>query len=114
MKKIEAIIRRNSLSRIKSELAKIGVSGITVIEAGGFGHQRGHLIQKENEDFDDEVFLIPKYKIEIVCDDNKYSEIISVIKKICYTGKHGDGKIFISTIDEAIRIRTDETGEKAL
>ncbi len=114
MKKIEAIIRRNILGKLKNELAKINISGITILEAGGFGKQRGHFIKNESEDFDEEVYLVPKYKIEIVCDENIYMEVINIIKKVCYTGKHGDGKIFISTIEEAIRIRTGETGQDAL
>ncbi len=114
MKKIEAIIRRNILGKLKNELAKINISGITVLEAGGFGKQRGHFLKTENEEIDEEVYLVPKYKIEIVCKDDIYQEIVNIIKKVCYTGKHGDGKIFISNIEEAIRIRTDEKGESAL
>ena len=114
MKKIEAVIRRKVLGDLKNELSKIGISGITILEAGGFGQQRGHFGRKEDENIDDEVYLVPKYKIEIVVTDEKSSEVINSIKKICYSGKPGDGKIFISSIEDVIRIRTDESGEKAL
>ena len=111
MKKIEAVIRRQKLSELKNELSKLGVQGITVLEAGGFGHQRG---RTSPEIDDDEIYLIPKYKLEIFTTDELVQSIIEVITKVCYSGRPGDGKIFILPVEDAMRIRTKERGDQAL
>ncbi len=112
MKKIEVIIRRSKLAEIQKALSDLGVQGITVIEAGGFGHQRGH--QSIIEFAEGDVSLVPKTKLEIVTGEALVEKIVEKIRTICHSGQHGDGKIFISTIEEAIRIRTGQTGEDAL
>lgn len=112
MVKIEAIIRPGKLSTLKEELAALGVHGLTVFEAGGFGRQRGHKEIFRGEEY--LVDLIPKLQINLVTRDELVEQIVAVIKIICYTGEVGDGKIFLYDVKEAIRIRTGERGKEAL
>ena len=112
MKKIEAIIRPSKLQELKAQLSDLGVHGLTVFEAGGFGRQRGHKVMFWGNEYD--VDLIPKLMIVLATRDDLVDRIVEKIKSICYTGEVGDGKIFITPIDEVIRIRTGEVGDAAL
>jgi len=112
MKKIECIIRPSSFVFLKNQLAEMGIHGMTVLEAGGFGRQRGYTGTNTGNDF--EVDLIPKFFLIIVTSDGMVEDVIDKICKICYTGEVGDGKIFVVPIEEAVRIRTRERGEKAI
>jgi len=112
MKKIEAIIKPFKLDEVKEALHEIGIQGITVIEAKGFGRQKGHTELYRGAEY--VVDFLPKVKIEVVIDDSMAEQVIEAIQNAAKTGRIGDGKIFISTIDEAIRIRTGETGAEAV
>jgi nitrogen regulatory protein PII len=112
MKKIEAIIKPFKLEEVKDTLGEIGVEGMTVIEVKGFGRQKGHTEIYRGSEYT--VDFLPKIKLEIVMPDDRVEAAIAAIIKAAKTGKIGDGKVFVSTIDEAIRIRTDEKGDKAL
>jgi nitrogen regulatory protein PII len=112
MKKIEAIIKPFKLEEVKDTLGEIGVEGMTVIEVKGFGRQKGHTEIYRGSEYT--VDFLPKIKLEIVMPDERVEAAIAAIIKAAKTGKIGDGKVFVSTIDEAIRIRTDEKGDKAL
>ena len=112
MKKIEVIIRPQRLPDLKEELSNLGVHGLTVLEAGGFGRQRGHKEVFRGNEYD--VDLLPKLMIMLVTKDNLVDKLIDKIVSVCYTGEVGDGKIFISPVEETIRIRTRERGENAL
>ena len=112
MKKIEAIIKPFKLEDVKDALEGIGLSGITVIEAKGFGRQKGHDELYQGSDY--VVDFLPKVKIEIIVDDSLLEKAIDIIKQSAYSGKIGDGKIFVSSIDEVIRIRTGEKGKDAI
>tara|TARA_B100001059_G_C17526993_1_gene423630 strand:- start:277 stop:615 length:339 start_codon:yes stop_codon:yes gene_type:complete len=112
MKKIEAIIKPFKLDEIKEALQEIGLQGITVIEAKGFGRQKGHTELYRGAEYI--VDFLPKVKIELVIDDDQLDAAIDAIQKSAHTGRIGDGKIFISSIDEAIRIRTGERGSEAI
>ena len=113
MKKIEAIIKPFKLSNVKDSLHELGISGMTVIDVKGFGRQRGSTGGIDtNDNYDDE--FLAKMKLEVIVEDNQVENVIEAIKKSSYSGKIGDGKIFISSIDEAIRIRTGETGGNAI
>ena len=112
MKKIEAIIKPFKLDEVKDALHSLGIQGITVLEAKGFGRQKGHTELYRGAEY--VVDFLPKVKIEVVVDDDIVDEVIEAIKKSSITGRIGDGKIFISSIDEAIRIRTGETGSEAI
>ena len=112
MKKIEAIIKPFKLDEVKEALHEIGIQGITVIEAKGFGRQKGHTELYRGAEY--VVDFLPKVKIEFVIDDSMAEQVIEAIQNAAKTGRIGDGKIFISTIDEAIRIRTGETGAEAV
>ena len=112
MKKIEAIIKPFKLEDIKDALEEIGLSGLTVIEAKGFGRQKGHTELYRGAEYI--VDFIPKIKIEIVIDDKLLKKAIDTIQKTANTGKIGDGKIFVTSIEEAIRIRTGEKGNNAI
>ena len=112
MKKIEAIIKPFNLEEVKDALAEIGIDGMTVSEVKGFGRQKGHTeIYRGSEYIVD---FLPKIKIEVVLTDAQLDQATAAIIKAAKTGKIGDGKIFISSVDEAVRIRTEETGEKAV
>ena len=112
MKKIEAIIKPFKLDEVKEALHEVGLSGITVIEAKGFGRQKGHTELYRGAEY--VVDFLPKVKIEIILDDNLVERAVEAIQQAARTGRIGDGKIFISNIEEAIRIRTGETGEEAI
>jgi nitrogen regulatory protein P-II 1 len=112
MKKIEAIIKPFKLDDVKEELNKIGIHGITVTEVKGFGRQKGHTELYRGAEY--RVDFVPKTKLEIIASDEMISSIIEVIEKSAKTGNIGDGKIFISSVEEAIRIRTGEKGEGAI
>ena len=112
MKKIEAIIKPFKLDEVKDALNEIGIHGMTVTEVKGFGRQKGHTELYRGAEYI--VDFIPKIKLEIVAPDNLALKVISTIERVAKTGKIGDGKIFVSTVDEAIRIRTGEHGETAV
>ncbi|OHD55645.1 MAG: transcriptional regulator [Spirochaetes bacterium GWF1_51_8] len=112
MKKVEAVIRPSSLQRIKTELSSLGIHGITVLEAGGYARQRGHKELYKGKEYDAE--LIPKLMIMLVTKDDMVGKIVEKISEVCYSGEIGDGKIFISPIEDVYRIRTKENGEQAL
>ncbi len=112
MKKIEAIIRPFKLDEVKAALDEMGVAGMTVIEVKGFGRQKGHTEVHRGSEY--VVDFMPKIKIEVVVDDSICDSVVDKIVKTAHSGKIGDGKVFISTLDEAVRIRTGEKGSKAL
>ncbi|GAB4137024.1 MAG: P-II family nitrogen regulator [Sphingomonadales bacterium] len=112
MKKIEATIKPFKLDEVKDALQDVGISGITVIEAKGFGRQKGHTELYRGAEY--VVDFLPKVKVEVVVDDSLLDRAVEAIQKAAHTGRIGDGKIFISTIDNAIRIRTGETGADAI
>ena len=112
MKKIEAVIKPFKLDEVKDALQELGLHGMTVVEAKGFGRQRGHTELYRGAEY--VVDFLPKHKIEIIVSDDMAEEAISVITKTAQTGKIGDGKIFLSTIDDVVRIRTGERGNSAV
>ena len=112
MKKIEAIIKPFRIEEVKGALSKIGIEGMTVIEAKGCGRQKGHTEIYRGSEYT--VDLLPKIKLEVVVSDQRAEEVANAIVASARTGKIGDGKVFISTIEETIRIRTDERGDQAL
>lgn len=112
MTKIEAIIRPSNLDRVKSALYEAGVEGLTVMEVRGHGRQKGHTEFYRGQEYT--VDLIPRTKIEMVIADNLAEKIVQVILKAARTGQIGDGKVFLTRIDDAIRIRNEERGEAAL
>lgn len=112
MQKIEAIIQPSKLDSVKDALVEIGVNGMTILEARGHGRQKGHTEVYRGREYS--VDLLPKVKLELVVADEQVDEVVNAILGAARTGTIGDGKIFISKIDEAIRIRNDERGEIAL
>ena len=112
MKKIEAIIKPFKLSEVKDALNELGIQGMTVSEVKGFGRQKGHTEIYRGSEYT--VDFLPKIKIETVVADNQVKVAVEAIIKAAKTGKIGDGKIFVSTIEEAVRIRTDERGDSAV
>ena len=112
MKKIVAIIKPFKLDEVKEALHEVGIQGITVLEAKGFGRQKGHTELYRGAEY--MVDFLPKVKIEVVVMEQMADQVIEAIQAAAQTGRIGDGKIFISTIDEAIRIRTGEKGEEAI
>ena len=112
MKKIEAIIKPFKLEEVKDALAEIGIEGLTVSEVKGFGRQKGHTEIYRGSEYT--VDFLPKIKIETVVADNLKDAAVAAIVKAAKTGKIGDGKVFISAIEEAVRIRTDERGDNAV
>lgn len=112
MTKIEAIIQTSKLESVKNALHEIGVEGMTVIEVRGHGRQKGHTEVYRGREYT--VDLIPKIKIEMVVSDQMVEKVTQTLVTSAQTGKIGDGKIFLSRIDEAIRIRNEERGENAL
>ena len=112
MKKIEAIIKPFKLEDVKEALSEIGVEGMTVSEVKGFGRQKGHTEIYRGTEYT--VDFLPKLKLDIVVPDNLVSAAIDAITKSAKTGKIGDGKIFVMPVEEAVRIRTDERGDKAV
>ena len=112
MKKIEAIIRHYKLEEVKDALTEAGVSGMTVSEIRGFGRQKGHKEHYRGAEYT--VEFLPKVKMEIVVADEDKSKVVDAILQTARTGQIGDGKIFVTDLDEAIRIRTGETGAESL
>jgi nitrogen regulatory protein PII len=112
MKKIEAVIKPFKLDEVKDALNALGVQGMTVTEVKGFGRQKGHVELYRGAEYD--VAFIPKVKIDIVVADGLADKVVATILEKAKTGKIGDGKIFVSKIDEIIRIRTGEKGETAI
>jgi nitrogen regulatory protein P-II 1 len=112
MTKLEAVIQNSKLEAVKSALQEIGVEGMTVLEVRGHGRQKGHTEVYRGREYS--VDLIPKTKVEMVLADSLVDKAVGAILGAARTGKIGDGKIFLSRIDEAIRIRNDERGEGAL
>jgi nitrogen regulatory protein PII len=112
MKKVEAIIKPFKLDDVKAALTEIGIQGMTVTEVKGFGRQKGHTEVYRGAEYT--VDFLPKVKIELVIADSKLEAVLNAIAKSASTGKIGDGKIFVSNIEDAIRIRTGEKGEDAI
>ena len=112
MKKIEAVIKPFKLDDVKEALAEIDVQGMTVSEVRGFGRQRGHTEVYRGAEY--EVDFVPKLKLEVVVDSDVASQVIKVLEEKARTGSIGDGKIFVTTLDEAVRIRTGERGKEAI
>jgi nitrogen regulatory protein P-II 1 len=112
MKKIEAVIKPFKLDDVKEKLAEVGVKGMTVSEVRGFGRQKGHTEIYRGAEY--VVDFIPKIKIEVVVANEGVADVIKAIREAAFTGKIGDGKIFVTAVEECIRIRTGESGEQAL
>jgi len=112
MKKVEAIVRHFKLEDVKNALAEHGINGMTVSEVRGFGRQKGHTEMYRGTEYT--VDFVPKVKLEIICSDDNLQKVIDTILQTAQTGQIGDGKIFISDLQDSIRIRTGETGEDAL
>lgn len=112
MKKIDAIIKPFKLEELKDALNEAGITGLTVSEVKGYGRQKGHVELYRGAEYD--VSFVPKVKIEMVVADGVVEKIIGIIEETAKTGKIGDGKIFVSPVEEAVRIRTGERGESAV
>jgi nitrogen regulatory protein P-II 1 len=112
MKLVTAIIKPFKLDEVREALAEVGVSGLTVVEVKGFGRQKGHTELYRGAEY--VVDFLPKIRVEVVLPDDRVDAAIDAVLKAARTGKIGDGKIFVSSIDQAIRIRTGETGDEAL
>ena len=112
MKKIEAIIKPFKLDEIKEALQDVGLQGITVLEAKGFGRQKGHTELYRGAEY--VVDFLPKVKIELVLEDDMLERAVDAILQAAHTGRIGDGKIFISTVEDVIRVRTGERGKEAI
>src|SRR3954470_23295406 len=112
MKKIEAVIKPFKLDEVKEALHEVGLQGITVVEAKGFGRQKGHTELYRGAEY--VVDFLPKVKIEVICEDSVVERAVEAIMNAARTGRIGDGKIFISSVEEVIRIRTGERGEDAI
>jgi nitrogen regulatory protein P-II 1 len=112
MKKVEIITRPHKLDDVKDALSKLGIKGMTVTEVKGFGRQRGHKEVYRGAEY--QVDFVAKVKVEVVIEDEILAEVIKSVQTTARTGQVGDGKIFVSTIEEVVRIRTGETGEAAV
>lgn len=112
MKKIEAIIRHFKLEDVKNALNEAGIDGMTITEVRGFGRQKGHTEMYRGTEY--AVDFVPKVKIEVVCQDDRLKTVIDTVLKAAQTGQIGDGKIFVSSLEETVRIRTGETGSDAV
>ncbi|HUB94670.1 MAG TPA: P-II family nitrogen regulator [Stellaceae bacterium] len=112
MKKVEAVIKPFKLDEVKEALHEVGIQGITVTEAKGFGRQKGHTELYRGAEY--VVDFLPKVKIEVICEDSVVERAVEAIMTSARTGRIGDGKIFISSVEEVIRIRTGERGEDAI
>jgi nitrogen regulatory protein P-II 1 len=112
MKKVEAVIKPFKLDEVKDKLNEIGIKGITVSEVKGFGRQKGHTELYRGAEY--VVDFLPKIKLEIVVSDNQLDEVVNAIIKSAQTGRIGDGKIFVTHLEDTIRIRTGERGEDAI
>ncbi|BBD73164.1 nitrogen regulatory protein P-II [Sulfodiicoccus acidiphilus] len=111
MKKVEAIIRQSRLDWVKNSLVKVGIKGMTVSEVKGFGSQKGRYIYRAEEEVVD---FLPKVKVEVVVPDEMVEKVVEAIVSVARTGEIGDGKIFVTHVETAIRIRTGERDEKAI
>jgi len=112
MKKVEAIVRHFKLEEIKNALTENGVSGMTVTEVRGYGRQKGHTEVYRGTEYN--VDFVPKVKIEVICSDDSLKTVLETILRAGQTGQIGDGKIFVYNLENAIRIRTGESGEEAI
>jgi nitrogen regulatory protein P-II 1 len=112
VKKIEAIIRHFKLEEVKDALSEQGVAGMTITEVRGFGRQKGHTEMYRGTEY--EVDFVPKIKVEVVVSDDAAGKVVDTILRSAQTGQVGDGKVFVSEMNEAVRIRTGETGNDAL
>lgn len=112
MKKVEAIIKPFKVEDVKNGLAALGVQGLTILEARGFGRQKGHTEHWRGAEYT--VEFVPKVKIEVIIPDRMLEDVVDVVMKAARTGQVGDGKIFISNLENVIRIRTAESGESAI
>ena len=112
MKKIEAVIKPFKLDAVKDALNNIGIQGMTVLEAKGFGRQKGHVELYRGAEYD--IAFIPKVKIEVIAADGLVEKVVKTIEEMAKTGKIGDGKIFVSSLEQIVRIRTGEIGEAAV
>jgi nitrogen regulatory protein P-II 1 len=112
MKKIEAIIKPFKLDEVREGLSEVGITGLTVTEVKGFGRQKGHTELYRGAEY--VVDFLPKIKVEVVLGDDMVDQAVEAIVKAAHTGKIGDGKIFISPVEQVIRIRTGETNEQAI
>jgi nitrogen regulatory protein P-II 1 len=112
VKKVEAIIKPFKLDEVKEALNEIGIQGITISEVKGFGRQKGHTELYRGAEY--VVDFIPKIKLEIIVADNMLPKVVDAIEKAAKTGRIGDGKIFVTPVEDVVRIRTGETGEDAL
>ncbi len=112
MKRIEAIVKPFKLDDVKSGLTELGIQGMTVTEVKGFGRQKGHVELYRGTEY--AISFVPKIKIEVIVPDDLAAEVIAVIEKHAKTGTIGDGKIFISPVEDVVRIRTGDHGERAL
>ena len=112
MKKIEAIVRPHAVDNIREALLEAGVHGMTMMEVKGVGRQKGHTEVYRGAEY--QVDFLPKIKLEIVAPDDRVEDVVSIIIKAAKTGKIGDGKIFILPAEDAIRVRTEETGDEVL
>lgn len=112
MKKIEAIIKPFKLEEVKDALGEIGIEGMTVSEVKGFGRQKGHTEIYRGSEYT--VDFLPKIKLELVLADGQVENAVAAIVKSAKTGKIGDGKVFVSSVEQAVRIRTDEKGDQAI
>jgi nitrogen regulatory protein P-II 1 len=112
MKKVEAIVRHFKLEDVKNALTERGIHGMTICEVRGFGSQKGHTEMYRGTEY--AVDFVPKVKIDIVCSDAQLSTVLSTVLKAAQTGQIGDGKVFVSDLQDVIRIRTGETGDDAL
>jgi nitrogen regulatory protein P-II 1 len=112
VKKVEAIIKPFKLEEVKEALSQVGIKGMTVIEVKGFGRQKGHKELYRGAEY--EIEFLPKVKLEVVVPDSELENVIEAIVSSARTGRIGDGKVFVSPVEEAIRIRTGERGEDAV
>jgi nitrogen regulatory protein P-II 1 len=112
MKKVECIIKPFKLDDVKSAISELGLSGMTVSEVRGFGRQKGHTELYRGAEY--QIDFIPKLKIELVLADDQVEQVVATIQREACTGRIGDGKIFVSPVDQSIRIRTGESGEDSL
>lgn len=112
MKKIEAIVRHFKLEEVKNALSEQGVHGMTITEVRGFGRQKGHSEMYRGTEY--AVDFVPKVKIEVVCSDDSLQTVLDTVMQTAQTGQIGDGKIFVTDLNNIVRIRTGETGEDAL
>lgn len=112
MKKIEAVIKPFKLEEVREALSEIGINGLTVTEVKGFGRQKGHTELYRGAEYT--IDFLPKVKLELVVSDDILDSAMDAIVKAAHTGKIGDGKIFVTSIEQALRIRTGETGEEAV